>query len=1103
MHYRLLLVDGQGKAACVPLGIRTLREFPGPESLSVHFRPVRNDLLAESARSAGQLAYRILRGEGVVRAQLNVEYEVPATLHSVMGRSSDLLFALALITAKWKLGPRTDTLIAATGTLHADGTVGSVEHTVAKVAAAIDHVKVSPDITRAIVLYPAAAEAAVTSAEAALDAARLAAHIELVPVTHLDDALSYLGYTLDQVYLRNPFRGLEHFDYADHAIFFGRDAEVCEVVELLLRREQSGAPGLLVEGASGSGKSSFLRAGVLPALVLQDVLKQRSVSVNIGRTIWRPGLVAAGAADDEASFAQSIADVWGGFAEFGGTWREARCASFAELAARRRELWPASLRFVWLIDQFEELLMGSVPAPMIDAFGRFLLRLQVDGVWTLASIRADAMPLLKQHAALREVFGANEGQYYLAALSGTALDAVITRPARAANLTFEIGADGKPLDQCLREDAYREKDSLPMLQFTLNELYQRRSGNTLTHATYRELGGLSGSIATTAERILSSEGEDSQSAADGIFRSLVSVDDSGRATRRYAPLTDLAGAAVQRRLIDRLVAARLCVTDQREGQAVVAFAHDTLLLTLPALTDWLQREAGLLQTRDLALRDARSWQEHGESDDWLAAADKLTLFQSLLAARIVLPDSARAFIDRSARRLRRARRIRRTVGAAMAVLIAGVVIGAVALAVQARKAEQATDMAARRGEFLVDLLKSADPNGGKRDITVAEVLDVSAKSLDANLGREPLVEASMLGVIASTNTALGRYDQAFAASDRQLALLRANGAPTLELARALIIRGEALRAHGRYADAAPPLREAIAMLGSRSDAAQDTAEALNELGMALTNTGHEVEAEQVLRRSIALHQHGDTALQAQAATPMQNLAVLLGNEQRYTEAEQVVTQALALQRRNSSPDDPNILVTMGTYAIILTDLNRSREAEPILREIIARSAHINGPTHTSTLVAQVQLGETLTDLHRYAEATPLLRTTAEGLERNEGENNRYTLGAWIDFAIAACEGNEATAGLAAAQRVVDIRKSLYTEADWRVAASQTDVGLCLVHLKRYAEAEPILVAARGSLEAARGSKAYSTQLNYQALKDLYAATGRTDQLALVAAKITQ
>jgi tetratricopeptide (TPR) repeat protein len=761
------------------------------------------------------------------------------------------------------------------------------------------------------------------------------------------------------------------------------------------------------------------------------------------------------------------------------------------------------MRFVWLIDQFEELLVGSVPAPMIDAFGRFLLQLQVDGVWTLASIRADAMPLLKQHAALREVFGANEGQYYLAALGGTALDAVISRPARAANLTFEIGADGKPLDQCLREDAYREKDSLPMLQFTLNELYQRRSGNTLTHAAYRELGGLSGSIATTAERILASEGEDSRSAADGIFRSLVSVDDSGRATRRYAPLTDLAGADVQRRLIDRLVAARLCVTDQREGQAVVAFAHDTLLLTLPALTDWLQREAGLLQTRELALRDARSWEEHGKSDDWLAAADKLTLFQSMLTARIVLPDSARAFIDRSARRLRRARRIRRTVGAAMAVLLAGVVIGAVALAVQARKAEQATDMAARRGEFLVDLLKSADPNGGKRDITVAEVLDVSAKSLDANLGKEPLVEASMLGVIASTNTALGRYDQAFAASDRQLALLRANRAPTLEVARALVIRGEALRAHGRYADAVPPLREAVAMLGSRSDGAKDTAEALNELGMALTNTGHEAEAEQVLRRSIIIHQHGDTALQAQAATPMQNLGVLLANEARYTEADQVVSQALALQRRFSSPDSPDILVTMGTYAIILTDLNRSREAEPILREIIARNAHINGPTHTSTLVAQVQLGETLTDLHRYAEATPLLRTAAEALEHNEGENNRYTLGAWSDFAIATCEGSEATAGLAAAQRVADIRMKLFPEGNWHQSASQTIVGLCLVHLKRYAEAEPLLLAARGPLEAARGPKFYTTQLNYQALKELYAATGRPDQLALVAAKITQ
>ena len=1120
MLYRLLLVDGQGRAGSTPLGIRMLREFPRPEGLSVHFRPVRNDLLFESARSAGKLAYRILRGEGVVRAQLSVEYEAPGALHSVMGRSSDLLFALALVTAKWKRAAAKDTVIAATGILGADGTVRSVEHTAAKVAAAVADLtelsgaatvdigatSTAPLAPRALIFYPAADGAAVDEWRAG---ARLPAHIELIPIQHLDDALRYLGYTLDKVYLRNPFRGLEHFDYADHAIFFGRDAEVREVVQLLLRREQGAAPGLLVEGASGSGKSSFLRAGVLPALVeprfqpeaVQEALRQRRISAGVGRAVWRPGLLGSGQGAEEAQFAGSIAQSWGEFPEFDCGWRESPFDTLAALAARRRERWPSAMRFVWLIDQFEELLVRGLPEAMIDTFGRFLVQLQGDGVWTLASIRADAMPLLKRHEALREVFGANEGQYYLATLGGTALDAVITLPARAADLTFEIGADGKPLDQCLREDAYREKDSLPMLQFTLNELYQKRAGSMLTHAAYRELGGLSGSIATTAAGILCAQGEDSQHAIDGVFRSLVSVDESGRSVRRYAPLTDLAGAAAQRRLLERLIDARLCVTDQREGQAVVAFAHDTLLNALPALTDWLQREAGLLQTRELAVRDARAWQQHGESDDWLAAADKLALYRSLQAAQIVLPDAARAFIERSASRLRRARRVRRAVGGVIACLAAGVVIGAVALAYQARRAEQAGDMAARRGEFLVSLFKSADPSGGKRDITVAEVLDASAKSLEATLGKEPLVAASMLGVIATTNTSLGRYDQAFAASDRQLALLRGGGASDLEVARALVIRGEALRAHGLYADALEPLRQAVATLGSRSGVDADLAEALDELGMALTHTHHEAEAEQVLRRAITLRQHGDSIMQAAAATPMGNLAVLLSNEARYEEAERIFRQALELQRRTAPPDDPNLLTTLGNYALSLTNLNRPAEAERILRELVDRSERVLGATHTKTLVAQVQLGETLDSLQRHSEAASILRAAAEQLERNEGPKNRYVMGAWTDFAVAACQGDDPRAGLEAAYRVAEIRRQVLPEGDWRRAASQTSAGLCLVHLERYAEAEPILLASRATLEASRGPKFWVTQLNYQASKQLYAATGRADQVAMMASKI--
>jgi hypothetical protein len=390
MIYQVLLVDGEGRAMSAALRVRMVREFPGPQGVSVHFRPVRNDVLFESARKGGELAYRILRGEGIVRARLTVEYEVSGAEHSVMGRSADLLFALALITSKWKLGPA-ERVLGATGILTPDGTVERVEHTAAKLAAAVDALRHSEGSTPALLFYPAADFGVV---EAWRRDAELPAHIELRPVAHLDDALGHLGYSLEKVYLRNPFRGLQHFDYADHAVFFGRDTEVREVVELLLRREEKGSSGLLVEGASGSGKSSFLRAGVLPALVMprcqlpqaQATLLERRVSVDVWRAIWRLSLVPGEVA--QSALAHSIAETWGQFPEFGSAWYEGEATTLAELAAHRAERWPKTMRFVWLIDQFEELLMRGLPEAIIEAFGEFLRTLQRDGVWTLAGDRA-------------------------------------------------------------------------------------------------------------------------------------------------------------------------------------------------------------------------------------------------------------------------------------------------------------------------------------------------------------------------------------------------------------------------------------------------------------------------------------------------------------------------------------------------------------------------------------------------------------------------------------------------------------------------------------------------------------------------------------------
>ncbi len=682
MNFRLLLA-ASGHAAtarAVPLRAEVFQTSPGGEDVAVSFRPNRSDDLYTSAKAGAQLAYRVLFGEGVVRSQLAVRLELEDAPENVLGRSADLALALAIVRRAYEASgrlaptPNQPTSIAATGILDVDGAVRAVDHLTTKLEAACSAFGATP----ATLFFPS--ESFVDGSIA--DLQRQHPAIRFIPVDHLDQALEALGIPLERIYLRNPFRGLQYFEYEHHAIFFGRDVEIRTVVEQLLRREANRAPGILVEGASGSGKSSFMRAGILPALVnpcsqaanVQECLRRRPIQDSVRHGIWRPGHLSNSA--DEAQIAQSILGCWRALPELAGK-LPSRVKSLEALADERRRGWPSVQRFVWLIDQFEELFALGFDAPIIDAVACFLMRLQSEGVWTLACMRVDAVPQLKQHATFREVFGSNEGQYYLDIMRGTALDDVITRPAQAAGLSFGATPSGQRLDHVLREELYpTQENTLPLLQFTLQELYRRRSGNVLLYETYAELGGLSGSVATAAEAAIQADLAESEQVLPGIFRSLISVDDEGRPSKRYALLADVTSDPAQRKLLDRMVNARLCVRDQHDGSAVVAFAHEALLRTWPRLRDWLSREGALLQVRELAQRETRLWLEHGRSHAWLAAADKVVSFRALETAAIPLAAETRDFIDRSEQQVRRTTRIKHAAVALIVLLAIATSIGA-------------------------------------------------------------------------------------------------------------------------------------------------------------------------------------------------------------------------------------------------------------------------------------------------------------------------------------------------------------------------------------------------------------------------------------------
>jgi WD40 repeat protein len=481
----------------------------------------------------------------------------------------------------------------------------------------------------------------------------------------------------------SPYRGLQAFQAEHREIFFGRSQAVSDLMSLLRDTESRAASAatvtrwLLVQGMSGNGKSSLIRAGLLPLLegrslegigIWYQVVLKPSDRLENSPDTGVAGALAAALVRTIPAVAQSYPDA----ALLAERLRNAPAESAARLdgylaqEAIRVGLRPDQIRLVVFVDQLEELFAQSLEPADRAAFVAILYALAREGrIWIIGTIRSDFASRIEEHADLLALTGAGH-LYILGPPQPDELAEMIREPAQAAGLQWEI-KDGVSLDHTILRDATANPESLPLLEYALDQLYERHDGRLLTFAAYRGLGGLQGAISHSAEAVLTAQ-QGLAHAFPKLMRSLAGVDENGVAVRRYAPLSEFAEGTPERQLLDALIARRLCVADLRGDEAVASFAHESLIHSWTRVADWLRTETGLLQTRELALHETKLWQQHGESDAWLASADKLIAFKHLEAANIKLSESASRFIERSRRRVRRGKRIKQLVMAGVLAL---------------------------------------------------------------------------------------------------------------------------------------------------------------------------------------------------------------------------------------------------------------------------------------------------------------------------------------------------------------------------------------------------------------------------------------------------
>lgn len=526
-----------------------------------------------------------------------------------------------------------------------------------------------------------------------------------------------------------PYRGLEAFREEDAALYFGREQDVARVLERL-----RASRFVAVIGPSGSGKSSLVQAGLVPAL-------RRDGAPTAG---WRVMEVVPGARPLGALAAQ-LAHLPGAAApspaDLGADERTLDMATARALEGR-----PADDRVLLVVDQLEEAFTLCQDAGERDAFlGNLVYAATIPGGRTVVvvTMRADFYHRLAEHPALRGMVASQ--QVLLGPLDARNLRRAIEEPARRCGLELEPG-----LTRRILTDVADRPGTLPLMEHVLLEIWQRRRGRMLTLEAYADSGGVEGALARRANAIYGAMPPERQAVARRVLLRLTQPGEGTEDTRRRATRAELVTQPGEEAEVDAVVGAlaeaRLLTTgtDEATGEPVVDVTHEALIRGWPELRGWINDSREQLRLERRLSTAATDWDAGGRDDGQLYRGAPLALWDGRDESD--LNELERGFLATSresveAERATRRKRTRITI-AALAAVAAVIAAIAVFAFIQRNDANDQRDTATSRQLAATSRLQlAADPEVG---VLLAQQALRTANTADAQQALRQAADASAI-----------------------------------------------------------------------------------------------------------------------------------------------------------------------------------------------------------------------------------------------------------------------------------------------------------------------------------------------------------------------